>query len=117
MTWYLTLRPPPHRAAPIPTQPVLDYLTAQPELRRADPHQFESVHGQPWVRVIVAATLLGGGYHYFAEAPAPERIDIVELICGDDAPAHWYEALACRIAAHLDWTAVEEGEDRRLWPR
>ncbi|ROU08106.1 hypothetical protein [Lysobacter enzymogenes] len=116
MTWYLSLSPPPQRPGAIPAPPVLDYLAAQPELRRVEAYEFESADGLPWLRVIVAETLPGGGYHYRAGAPAPQRIDLIELLCGDDAPPQWYEALACRIAAELDWVAVEESEERRIWP-
>jgi len=117
MTWYLTLSPPPHRPAAIPAQPVIDYLAAQPELRRVEAYEFEGAAGQPWLRVIIAETRPGGGYHYLAGAAAPERIDLVELLCDYGGPPDWYEALACRIAAELDWVAVEEGEARRIWPR
>ncbi|BAV95991.1 hypothetical protein [Lysobacter enzymogenes] len=117
MTWYLTLYPPPPRPEPIPAQPVIDYLAAQPELRRSEPYEFESAAGLPWLRVIVAETGPGGGYAYAVGAAAPERIDLVELLCGDGGPPDWYEELACRIAAELDWVAVEESEERQIWPR
>ena len=117
MTRYLTLYPPPLRPEPIPAQPVIDYLAAQPELRRSEPYEFESAAGLPWLRVIVAETGPGGGYSYAVGATAPERIDLVELLCGDGGSPDWYEELACRIAAELDWVAVEESGERQIWPR
>ncbi len=117
MTWYLTLYPPPQRPEPIPAPPVLDYLAAQPELRRVEAYEFASADGLPWLRVILAETRPGGGYRYDAGDAAPERIDLIELLCAYDRPPDWYEALACRIAAELDWVAVEESEERRIWPR
>ena len=117
MTWYLTLYPPPLRPEPIPAQPVIDYLAAQPELRRIEPYEFESAAGQPWLRVIVAETGPGGGYACAVGAAAPERIDLIELLCAYDSPPDWYEELACRIAAELGWVAVEESAERQIWPR
>ncbi|QWP78108.1 hypothetical protein J5226_06845 [Lysobacter sp. K5869] len=115
MTWYLTLHPPSHRPEAIPSRPVIDYLAGLPELRHSGPDGFESAAGGPWLHVVLAKTVAGGGYASNGEMP--ERIDLIELLCAYDGPPEWYEALACRIAAELDWIAVEESEERQVWPR
>ncbi|SDZ06785.1 hypothetical protein SAMN04487939_11459 [Lysobacter sp. yr284] len=116
MTWYLTLYPPSHRPDPIPARPVLDYLATLPELRRAGPAEFDAADGEPWVHVVVIEARADGGYARATGAPAPERTNLVELVCAYDASMQWYDLLARRIAAHLDWVAVEAGEERQLWP-
>ncbi|QQP94454.1 hypothetical protein [Lysobacter enzymogenes] len=113
MTWYLTLRPPARRPEAIPAQPILDWLAAQPELRQVGPAEFDAADGQPWVHVIVADGDANG--NYATGAKAPERVNIVELICAYERDEDWYEALALRIAAHLGWEAFEESIGRRLW--
>ena len=115
MTWYITLGAHEGAAALIPAQPVLDFLGLQPELQRQAPMVFANRPDQPWVQVVLAKTGASGGY--CVDGSSVAEIDVIELICSSHChPPQWYDALAARIAAFLHWQAVEEHEDRRIWP-
>lgn len=115
MTWYITLCAPAGAAARIPAQPVLDFLATQPELQAQAAMVFANRPGQPWVQVVLAKTGANGGY--CVDGTFVPEIDVIELICSSayHEPL-WYDRLAARIAAFLQWQAVEEYEDRCIWP-
>ncbi|MGH8083090.1 MAG: hypothetical protein ACREP7_21105 [Lysobacter sp.] len=114
MSWYLTIRPAMTPAEPIDTARVIEFLLAQPELRQIAAVEFESVPGQPQMLMILAKTGPNGGYA--SDGKFIDKTDIIELICPYSEPTEWYDAMAARIAAHLDWRAMEEGEERLVWP-
>jgi hypothetical protein len=114
MSWYLTLRPAASQAEPADTEALTAYLTAQPELRQIGPVEFESVPGQPQMLMILAKDNGRGGYA--SDGKFIPRVDIIELICPYSEPPDWYDAMAARIAEHLRWRAVEESEERQVWP-
>lgn len=114
MSWYITLRPAASSPQPVDTAHVTGFLLAQPELRQISPVDFESVPGQPQMLMILAKTRGNGGY--VSDSTFIPQIDIIELICPYSEPPAWYEAMAARIAEFLQWDAVEESEERRIWP-
>lgn len=114
MSWYITLRPAAPSAQPVDTAHVTEFLLAQPELRQISPVDFESVPGQPQMLMILAKTDANGDY--VSHGTFIPQIDIIELICPYSEPPEWYDALAVRIAGFLQWEAVEESEERRIWP-
>jgi hypothetical protein len=75
---------------------------------------FEAAEGHPWVHIILAQTNADGGYA--SDGSFLSFVDIVELVCSYDGDQDWYDSLAIEIARFLDWTAVEENAERRVWP-
>ncbi len=114
MSWYLTITPAVGQAPVAEAQPLVDFLADLPELRQTGPVAFEGAPGQPWVSVVLAKTGPTGGYA--SDGSFIAAIDIVELVCSDAGDASWYDRLAGRIAAFLGWVAVEEHENRQVWP-
>ncbi len=114
MSWYLTIAPQPGQPPLVETHRLVQFLGSLAELRQTGPIAFESVPGQPWVSLILAKCGPSGGYASNGQFIA--EIDIVELVCGDSGDSAWCDQLACRIAQFLHWTAVEEQENRQLWP-
>ena len=112
MTWYLTLRSDEQHARSTPSGPLVALLAGWSELRQTGPQAFEGAPGSPWVHVILA---FGQGGDYAVTGALLPEINVVELICSDDADQRWYDALAIRIATFLAWEAVEEAAGRRVW--
>lgn len=113
MTWYLTIYPPAGRPRSVETRSLVDFLASLPELQQTGPISFEAAPGQPWVHVVLAS---GSPWSYSSDGSFVPQIHVVELICSYSWDGAWYDALARRIAAFLGWVAVEESEDRQVWP-
>lgn len=87
----------------------------QPELQAQSAMVFANRPGQPWVQVVLAKTAASGGY--CVDGRFVPEIDVIELVCSSrHHEPLWYDRLAARIAAFLQWQAVEEHEDRCIWP-
>jgi hypothetical protein len=114
MSWYLTITPPAGQAQIADTRKVVELLSSIPELHQTGPMTFGTVAGQPWMSVILAKRNRTGGYS--TDGASLGSIDIVELVCSHTGDTAWYDSLAVRIAASLGWIAVEEHEDRLVWP-
>ena len=114
MSWYLTISPHEGYASFVDTSRVTKFLASLPELQQNGPVSFVARPGCPAIQVILARADNEG--NYAGDGSFIEEINIIEFVCpysGNDA---WYDALACRIAEFLGWTAREEMEDRQVWP-
>ena len=114
MSWYLTIRGAPDYSRFAATAQLVEFLAAMPELRQTSPVQFEAANGQPWVCLILANCDPRGNYR--TDGAFLPRVNVVELVCSHSGDPRWYDALACRIAAFLDWSAFEDHEERQVWP-
>lgn len=110
MSWYLTIRSNAQYSRTASTDALVGYLSADPFLRRNGLVDFRNVEGAPWVCVVFALADGAGNYAISGEPPA---FNVVELICGD-GDNKWYEALAYRIASHLNWEALETNTERYI---
>ena len=115
MSWYLTIRSGETHSKHVATSDVVQLLAGMgDELRQTGPGTFEAAPDKPWVHVVIASANASGCYAT-NETPPPVT-NIVELICSDFENAAWYDSLGRRIAEALGWEAIEEREDRRIWP-
>ena len=115
MSWYLTITADAGQESVGVAPLLVEFLAKLPELRQTGPASFGPAPGEPWVAVILAKTGPTGGYA--TDGSLPPSIDIVELVCSDsEYGTGWYDSLAARIAAFLGWVAVEEDENRQVWP-
>jgi hypothetical protein len=114
MSWYLTIRADALYSRFVAAEPLVGFLAALPELRQTGPTAFESAAGFPWVSLTLAKC--GPDGNYASDGRPLPRVNVLELACSDSGDAGWYESLAGRIASFLEWEAVEEHEDRRVWP-
>lgn len=112
MSWYLTIRSAPDYSRFAATISLVEFLSAQPELRQTGPLAFQSVDGQPWVTVMMASCSREG--NYAIEGELIPRVNVVELICSYSGDPDWYEMLARRIAEFLGWSAF--ADERQVWP-
>ena len=113
MSWYLTIRADSRFSRSAATATLVKYLRTLPELAEVAPMDFRNAPGSPWLCVVLAMANERGGYAITGEIlPA---INVVELICGD-GNENWYDSLAYRIAAFLDWEAIEESCERIIRP-
>jgi hypothetical protein len=83
-------------------------------LRQTGPVGFETADGLPWAYVILANCDPRGAY--CTDGAFLPRVNVVELVCSYSGEPTWYEGLAGRIAAFLDWSAFEDHEERQVWP-
>lgn len=105
MAWYLTIRSDSRYSQSTAFEPLVTYLLTLPELQQTGPTDFQNVDGEPRVGLIFAMADEKGNYANHGDLPA--AINVMELVCWD-GDEEWYESLAYRIAAHLNWEAVEE---------
>jgi hypothetical protein len=110
----LTIRPSEGQSSTADTRDLVAFLASLRELRQTGPISFEAASGQPWVSLILARTGPTGGYP--TDGQFEPQINIVELVCSCSGGTGWYDSLAARIAEFLGWEAVEEHEDRKVWP-
>jgi hypothetical protein len=118
MYWYLRIRSDAAYRGAVPFGRVVDVLAAMPELRQSGhPAMFEAAPGAPWVSVCVALADAEGNYAVRnLDEWVASPVNVVELVCPHGEDAAWYDALAARIARALGWEAVEDSEDRQVWP-
>lgn len=114
MSWYLTIRSDSEYSQFTASTPLVEFLKAVPELRQTDPVSFESAIGSPWIIVTLAKCNSNGSYNSTGEFLS--QVNVVELICSQHEVSSWYDALACRIAAFLGWSAFEDHASRQVWP-
>ena len=114
MSWYLTIRSDATYSRSADTGRLVSFLAAVPELRQTGPSAFASANGEPWASVVFAACDPAG--NYAGNGPAPESVNVVELVCSDAGDREWYDLLAGRIARFLEWEAWEDHGERRVWP-
>jgi hypothetical protein len=110
----LTIRSDARYSAFAATAPLVEFLSAMPELRQTGPVAFEAADGHPWVAVIMAAGSPEG--NYASDGAFLPRVNVVELVCSHSGDPAWYDALAGRIAGFLGWSAFENHEGRQVWP-
>jgi hypothetical protein len=108
MAWYLTIRADSHYSRTAASEPLIEYLRTLPELAQTGSMEFRDAPGEPWVCLVLAMSRNGG---YAVSGELLPVVNVVELVCSD-GDEDWYESLAARIAAFLDWEAVEESGDR-----
>ncbi len=114
MSWYLTIRGAPDYSRFAATAPLVEFLTAMPELRQTGPVAFQAADGQPWVAIMMAACDPAGSYA--SDGAFLPRVNVVELVCSYSGDPAWYDALAGRIAGFLGWSAFEGHDGRQVWP-
>ena len=114
MTWYLTIRSDAEYSEFADTLLLVEFLARLPELRQSGPVAFEAAAGQPWVSVALAACDSAGCYA--SDGHFPPRVNVVELVCTAYGDVAWYDALTCRIARFLGWSAFADHEGRQVWP-
>ncbi len=114
MYCYLTIRSDEAYSKPVDTAELTRLLVSMPELRQTGPAAFEAALGMPWTSVMLA--MAGPDGNYATSDTPPPSINVIELICSGTEDTSWHEALARRIAAALNWQAIEERENRHLWP-
>ncbi|WP_165228162.1 hypothetical protein [Aquisphaera insulae] len=114
MSWYLTIRRDAAYSESVPASRAIGLLAGLSELRQSGPASFEGAPGMPWVHAIVAQA--GSSGNYAVGDCALSSVNVIELVCSYSEDAAWYDALAGRIARALGWAAVEEHEDRQVWP-
>jgi hypothetical protein len=114
MSRYLTIRSDEAYSKSVDTGELTRLLVSMSGLRQTGPAAFEAAHGMPWTSVILAVAAPDGNYAT-SDTPPPS-INVIELIGSDNEDTSWHEALACHIAAALNWQAIEERENRLLWP-
>lgn len=115
MSWYLTIRGDSDYSRYTATAPLVEFLSAIPELRQVDPVTFETVNGQPWACIVLAMCDRNGSYaSHGAFVP---QINVVEIVCSYSYDPAWYDTLASRIAELLSWSAFEDHSERQVWPR
>jgi hypothetical protein len=112
MSWYLTIRSDSTYSCSTATTPLVAFLASLPELQQTRPMAFCHSVGSPSVSLILAECNVLGCYAFNGEyRPA---VNVVEMVCSVHEKAEWYDQLATRIAAFLDWDAFEDHENRQL---
>lgn len=115
MYCYLTIRPSSPAGPPSDTRRLVAFLQTLPDLHQKHPVSFGNAPGKPWVDVtIVKATGSGGWSSNGTFIPLFDRVVLV----GTESPPSygWYSALAAQIAEFLGWEAIEDGENRLIYP-
>lgn len=112
MTWYITIRSDPSYSRTVDPRSVASFLASVPELVQTGINTFSNAAGNPWVRLVLAMSKDGS----YADHGQPHAaINLIDVLCGGQHDPGWYDSLARRIAAFLDWEAVDEVSGRTLW--
>ncbi|WP_369036271.1 hypothetical protein [Streptomyces adonidis] len=106
---YLTVRSDRRYGESVAARVLVEFLDSVSELRRTDLAFYEAVDGVGWLQVVMADCDSDGNYAVH-KGTAPQRVNVVELICSDaDGPRAWETAreLAARIADVLGWEVAD----------
>jgi hypothetical protein len=113
MTWYITIRSDPSYAGTVDPDSIVTFLRSLPELVQTGTNTFAAAPGHPWVSVTLAMSNQGSYADLGVRLPA---VNLVDMVCSDEHAADGYDALASRIAAFLDWEALDENAERKISP-
>lgn len=115
MSWYITIRGSADYSVYVKSASLREFLSGYPGLQLSPPSGFVSETDKPWVSIVMAECDSSG--NYAVENVCPRLINVVELICSDFEDPVWYDSLATEIAVFLKWSAHEDHEQRRIWPK
>jgi len=112
MSWYITIRSDPSYRRTVDATRITAFLRTQPELIQTGVNTFAAAPGHPWVSVTLAMSNDGS----YADRGVPlEAVNLVDMVCSYEHAERWYDALASRIAAFLEWEALDEHAGRKVW--
>ncbi|MGW2084741.1 hypothetical protein [Streptomyces sp. NPDC001880] len=107
---YLAVRSDLSHSGSVPTDVVVDCLDSMPGLRKTDLVFYEAEGGLGRVHVTIAACDSAGNYAAH-RGRAPQRANLVELVCCSADGLRAAQALATRIADTLGWEVVDTEAD------
>ena len=113
MSWYLTIRSDPTYSRSTDPDALLVFLRSLPELVQTGVNSFGGAPGQPVVHLTLAMS--NDGSYTNQGRPLPS-VNLVDVVCSHEHDESWYDALAGRIAAFLEWEALDEHAGRTVWP-
>ena len=113
MSWYITIRSDPGYGRTADPETITAFLRTLPELVQTGVNTFAAAPGHPWVSVTLAMSDQGSYVDRGVRFPA---VNLVDIVCSHEHPESGYDALASRIAALLDWEALDEHAERVVWP-
>lgn len=113
MSWYISIRSDPRYRRTVDPARITEFLRAQPELVQSGVNAFAAAPGHPWVSITLAMSDDGS---YADRGVQLEAVNLVDIVCSYDHAESWYDALASRIAAFLEWEALDEHAGRKVWP-
>lgn len=113
MSWYITIRSDSNYGRTVEPDRIAAFLRSLPELVQTGVNTFAAASGHPWVSITLAISEQGSYADRGVRIPA---VNLVDIVCSYEHAESWYDALASRIAAFLEWEAVDEHAERRVWP-
>jgi hypothetical protein len=113
MTWYITISSPKYLDS-LETSTTIEFLKSTFNLS-ARKSSLDLVNQDPanFLSVIIAQANEHGSYSVLKALP--EWINVIEMVCWNDNELKYYDNIALKIAAHLNWYArVENSDDDRI---
>ena len=112
MSWYITIRSDPSYARTVDADSITAFLRALPELVQTGVNTFAAAPGHPWVNITLAMSNHGS---YADLGVRLSAVNLLDIVCSDEHAQSGYDDLASRIAKFLDWEALDEHAERRIW--
>jgi hypothetical protein len=113
MSWYITVRSDSSYRRSVDADRIVTFLRSLPELVQTGANTFAAAPGHPWVNITLALSNDGSYADLGVRIPT---VNLVDIVCSYEHAQDGYDTLASRIAAFLDWEALDEHAERKIWP-